>query len=368
MPSMITTGLGALDAAIGGIPAQRTTMVRGDSRSGKTTLCLVFCRERLEQNEATCIISTMTSDLVSRLARGQGIDVSSQLRRKKLKIKSFAEAKGQPTDLLVELFSGHETQNVIIDTFDPLAASLSADDLANTFAALAFYKMTCLLTTSAGLEGSAMAPSRYYALASRCEAVFKLQEEQLIIERADWSQLNGAALPFSLPAVAPVAAGHASAEPLMPSSPAIAPAVTAISAMPFDAMTEPVKVSPRTIEPRTIEPRTIEPRTVAPRTVAPRAVEPNPADAPTEPHPADAPTAPINPHAVRTELASADMLAAFAQKPQAPMGLSSDVKTEMASAGMLAAFAREQPTGGLGAAPTSITVLDDDVIEEIDDD
>src|SRR5579871_4460512 len=154
---MFFTGFAELDAASGGIHAQKDYLVYGTAGGGKTSLGLSFLYQGLLRDETVALIMRRRPDAALAHARALGWDLAPYLQQHKLILIEYPDdldgripRRHESTDLAAELRSvldGAEVSRLVFDPAGPLFAAGSGQSalrLRTVVEGFTALKATCM--------------------------------------------------------------------------------------------------------------------------------------------------------------------------------------------------------------------------------
>lgn len=135
-------GLPIIDETFGGIFSNRSFLVCGPSKSGKTVLGLRFVQQGLQQNERCLYLSTIMANDLSICAESLGFDMAPHIESGDLTLleyETFIPGNGAPGldmlppegfDQLREIINANSIERVVLDTVLPWVSVKQPDRMA----------------------------------------------------------------------------------------------------------------------------------------------------------------------------------------------------------------------------------------------
>jgi len=122
----VTTGVGELDAALGGgLPENTVTLVRGPPGAGKTTLALRFLLEGARQGERCFLLSAdMEEEELARACRvTDGLDEAAELWQRNLIVQHLKQPEHMRLGYLIQSVDEYPAlDRLVVDNLDSLRA------------------------------------------------------------------------------------------------------------------------------------------------------------------------------------------------------------------------------------------------------
>jgi KaiC/GvpD/RAD55 family RecA-like ATPase len=195
--ALVPSGVGWLDAEIGGFPAPGIVAALGRPGTGKTNLALGFARAQLERSGRVCYLTSETPEAVIETCRGAlDFDVRPHIARGMLTLLSFApffvnktrslSSVDAPLGELGTLLEERGIAHVVVDTLDPMLAWIEATnakvEVRRVLGQMQAWGRAVVCTVT-GESAAAL------ELARSASGSLELGDKRLVVRQAGWCNI-----------------------------------------------------------------------------------------------------------------------------------------------------------------------------------